>query len=587
VSAWLDQSSNAYNFVQATGGNRPAYTASGGLNGHGYLTYTAGSNQALLATVASLSTPFEAVAVTDRTGNGYLFDYGSNDHTCFITGGTYGCYPTGPYWGAVSTGAHAYDVNWQFPAGVEYVDGTSAPINNLSGSATGTALTIGNYGGGGNGFGGRYYALFVYNHALTTAQRNALGGYINNRWGITIAGSTSPTAWVPTTSPWCPINLATCTTGALPYSSLSGAPVSSSLTYEGQAVQIAAAGSGNGKLLWPAALAAPTLSQSAPTSDVATSVTNILGQPAFSGATGTNRNGGSIYIGGGNSAAGGANGPALFGSGAATYAFTSNTNAAFGIGNTPGTDPTITRGTGVPATTQPNGSLFLRTDGSGGSDALYARESSTWYSVGGTSATVSAGTGISVSGGPAYTVSNTGVTSITASTGISASTSTGPVTLTNTGVTSLTAGTDITLSGSTGGVTVAVTNPPALGYNATGVTLSGSATGTFASVIGTSMTVPASANVAVKASISCQDNTGGDTFEWAIGVDGSVVPYAAQHGYCTLPVASAPYCGGSIDMVVSGLSTGSHTFDLIQAIVGAVLPVAGAGCVGDILVTAN
>lgn len=53
-----------------------------------------------------------------------------------------------------------------------------------------------------------------------------------------------------------------------------------------------------------------------------------------------------------------------------------------------------------------------------------------------------------------------GVTSITASTGLSASSSTGAVTLTNTGVTSLTAGTGISLSASTGSVTVSSTVTP-------------------------------------------------------------------------------------------------------------------------------
>lgn len=52
------------------------------------------------------------------------------------------------------------------------------------------------------------------------------------------------------------------------------------------------------------------------------------------------------------------------------------------------------------------------------------------------------------------TPTSSGVTSITASTGLSASSSTGAVTLTNTGVTSLTAGSGISLSGSTGSITV-------------------------------------------------------------------------------------------------------------------------------------
>ena len=59
---------------------------------------------------------------------------------------------------------------------------------------------------------------------------------------------------------------------------------------------------------------------------------------------------------------------------------------------------------------------------------------------------LTAGTGIGISG---LTISNDGVTSLTAGTGISLSGSTGGVTITNTGITSLTAGNGISVSGST------------------------------------------------------------------------------------------------------------------------------------------
>lgn len=82
--------------------------------------------------------------------------------------------------------------------------------------------------------------------------------------------------------------------------------------------------------------------------------------------------------------ASGASGVLAFQANDTTYAFVS-ANAAgvgLGIGATPGTDPTVTRGTGVPGTTQPNGSLFLRTDGSSVA-GLYTRQSGVWSSIGG------------------------------------------------------------------------------------------------------------------------------------------------------------------------------------------------------------
>lgn len=77
-------------------------------------------------------------------------------------------------------------------------------------------------------------------------------------------------------------------------------------------------------------------------------------------------------------------------------------------------------------------------------------------------ATVGAGTGISVTGSgsnnAAVTVTNTGVTSNVAGTGISVSGATGAVTITNTGVTSITGTSPITASASTGGVTLSHAN---------------------------------------------------------------------------------------------------------------------------------
>ena len=79
-----------------------------------------------------------------------------------------------------------------------------------------------------------------------------------------------------------------------------------------------------------------------------------------------------------------------------------------------------------------------------------------------TSVTVTAGTGMSGGGavalGSSVTLTNAGVTSVTAGSGISVSASTGGVTITNTsaggGVTSIVAGNGISINASTGAVTV-------------------------------------------------------------------------------------------------------------------------------------
>ena len=45
--------------------------------------------------------------------------------------------------------------------------------------------------------------------------------------------------------------------------------------------------------------------------------------------------------------------------------------------------PTITSGTGVPSSTEPNGSVFMRTDASGAAAALYMMIGSSWTAIDG------------------------------------------------------------------------------------------------------------------------------------------------------------------------------------------------------------
>lgn len=43
--------------------------------------------------------------------------------------------------------------------------------------------------------------------------------------------------------------------------------------------------------------------------------------------------------------------------------------------------PTLTAGAGAPSATEPNGSLWLRTDGSDGDDSLYMRIGGAWVAI--------------------------------------------------------------------------------------------------------------------------------------------------------------------------------------------------------------
>ena len=100
------------------------------------------------------------------------------------------------------------------------------------------------------------------------------------------------------------------------------------------------------------------------------------------------------------------------------------------------------------------------------------------------SVTVTAGTGMSGGGsvalGSSVTLTNAGVTSNVAGTGITVSGATGAVTITNAGVTSAVAGTGVTVSGATGAVTFsigqAVATSSNVQFNSLGVGTAGSGT---------------------------------------------------------------------------------------------------------------
>lgn len=143
---------------------------------------------------------------------------------------------------------------------------------------------------------------------------------------------------------------------------------------------------------------------------------------------------------------------------------------------------------------------------------------------------ITAGTGISrdVSTG-GVTITNIGVTSNVAGTGISVSGATGAVTITNTGVTSATAGTGVTVSGATGGVTFsigqAVATSSNVQFNSLGVGTAGS--GTTGEIRATAdVTAFYSSDERLKENITLIENPieklmaiNGVTFDWKEGFE--------------------------------------------------------------------
>ncbi len=168
--------------------------------------------------------------------------------------------------------------------------------------------------------------------------------------------------------------------------------------------------------------------------------------------------------------------------------FTSNTGTVTSVATSSGTFVNITGGTitssgtitgDLSATGTPSSSTFLRGDNtwasptSSFSDFIISDGSTTQTISDGDTITFTAGTGVTavVSATDTLTITNTGVTSAVAGTGIGVSGATGAVTITNSGVTSLAATTPLNTTAASGGITIssdAYTGTTNVGYVPTG-----------------------------------------------------------------------------------------------------------------------
>jgi len=147
-----------------------------------------------------------------------------------------------------------------------------------------------------------------------------------------------------------------------------------------------------------------------------------------------------------------------------------------------GTVTSVSAGTGISITGSPTVNPTVNNTGvltvtAGTNVTVTGTSQNPIINATGTLTGLTAGTAISITGeAPSPTVNNTGVTSLIAGTGIGVSGATGAITVSNTGVLALTAGTNITIGGTA--------SNPVINSTAGGGTLTGITAGTGISVTG-------------------------------------------------------------------------------------------------------
>lgn len=196
----LDGSSNVQDWTgsgpshtvasQATAANRPGFVASGGGGDNGYLVNAA--NTQLIATLSTDQPIYIAMIINSSVGtsgsNAYLFDSGANANIIFQN--------TSPselqtYAGNLSTPI-SFTANtdtlveafFNSSSSSIAINGGTPVVSDVGVGIPSTAISIGNYGGGGDGFDGRIAVVILCNAALTSDERTSLLSWAVNNWGV-------------------------------------------------------------------------------------------------------------------------------------------------------------------------------------------------------------------------------------------------------------------------------------------------------------------------------------------------------------------------------------------------------------------
>jgi hypothetical protein len=197
VSSWTDQSGNADNATQAVSGDRPVYTAAGGLNGQAKLTFNGakwlvGSHSPVPAgidrTVFVVATPTASfgMLLTFKEST-TLASFGLNGGTLVYADGvsvtdTIGSSPT----------IAGHVLMWSYVVGNQvgfFLDGAAKVVS--GGVATSDGGAVDGYRVGGRAdvseyWNGDIYEVIVYSRLLSASEISAVKSYLSTRYAIPV-----------------------------------------------------------------------------------------------------------------------------------------------------------------------------------------------------------------------------------------------------------------------------------------------------------------------------------------------------------------------------------------------------------------
>jgi hypothetical protein len=195
---WADQSGNANNATQATAAKQPTYVTSGGGGNRPYLSFpgAGGAHSLVTASVVANQAMEYFVAARSTSSNpaqgNYILDDGNNNNILDQAAGGNSLLQ---YDGGSVTNGVTLTINQDFivdsyfngaPSQQQLNGGAAVSGGNPGTNISALAMTIGNWHGLTNEWGGFIYEIVVFSRQLTTAERLLMSRYMGALYAVTV-----------------------------------------------------------------------------------------------------------------------------------------------------------------------------------------------------------------------------------------------------------------------------------------------------------------------------------------------------------------------------------------------------------------